>query len=64
MTPKVMTPQTLKQFITDLDYCDLDEVRALHQHADHESRSYETTLSLKPMWRDMARLLAREISRY
>ena len=64
MKAQTITTATLDQFITDLDYCDLDQVRALWQHAKGQGGDFAEREALQPMWRDMASLLAREIKRY
>jgi len=64
MTPQPMTPDTLAQFILDLDSCDMDEVRALHQYAKGQGGDFAVNLGYRPMWRDMAQLLNRELRRY
>lgn len=64
MKPRTMTNRTLQQFVTDLDDCDLDQVRALWQHAKGQAGDFAEREVWRPMWADLARLLAREIKRY
>jgi hypothetical protein len=64
MKPHTMTTRTLRHFITDLDFCDRDEVIALWQHAKGQAGDFCVSPGLRPMWADLAKLLKNEIKRY
>jgi len=59
-----MNNATLERFIKELSELTLWETERRHRYAKEKANSYSTDQSDRPLWRDMAALLKKEIKRY